>query len=193
VIRFDLNNVPEEGITPGSSFSVLMLIDDPEGDTSLAGYTLEVDIDPDPGSTGSAAADIAATNFFPSQNVIVQGGNSLHPHWSFIRPPDDMDAGVFVQALTATLGTVSPPIPGVSDALAEIWIDVPLDATGSFTIGVNVDASTVTASVDGGPVGSFFPSSVPLTFDVVPEPATFLLLASGVVCIVGRRRRVDRL
>ncbi len=190
-IRFDLNNVPDGGITPGSSFSVLMLISDPEADTSLFGYTLEVDIDPDAGTTGVASADIGATNFFNERNVIVQGGEELNPLWSLIRPTFDMDSGVFIQALTSSFGSVPPPIAGVSDVLAEIWINVDEDAEGSFTIDLNAAASSVTAEIGGSP-SIFLPDVEPFTFNIVPEPAAVWLLACGAVFVVSRGRRHGR-
>ncbi len=174
---------PADGvIEQGTSFSVLAVLRN--NATPLAGYTLNVDVEGVPGmSVGTVSASVGLTNFFLPQNLIEQDpGDSLHPVFSVITDPGD--DGVFVNALSNSLGVVDLAVEGVSDALAQIVFNVPINALGRFEISLGKGSSL--GDLDLEPV-SF--TSEPLIIDVVPEPATVTIQLLALAAWSRRRRR----
>jgi len=74
-------------------------------------------------------------------------------------------------------------IEGVSDALAQIHFNVPLNALGLFEISIGQGSSLGDAKLDEIPF-----TSDPLVIEVVPEPAS-IVLQLLIVGVLSRRRR----
>lgn len=174
---------PSDGvIEQGTSFSVLAVVRD--NVTPLAGYTLNVDIAGVPAMhVGTVTASVGLTNFFLSQNLIEQDpDDSLHPVFSVISNPGD--DGVFINALSNSLGVVDLAVDGVSDALAQIVFNVPLNALGKFEISLG----------NGSSLGDFELESVDFTteslvIEVVPEPMSVTIQLLAIAAWSRRRRR----
>ena len=84
---------------PGSSGSFRLLIRN--NTTPLLGYSLAVQIVPEPNALGSITVDVASSNFVDSRNLIAGGCATLDPFFSVIQ--DDGDGGVFINETTATI------------------------------------------------------------------------------------------
>lgn len=174
---------PADGvIEQGTSFSVVAVLRD--NTTQLAGYTLNVDIAGVPAMhVGTVTASVGLTNFFLAQNLIEQDpDDSLHPVFSVITDPGD--DGVFINALSNSLGVVDLAVDGVSDALAQIVFNVPLNALGKFEITLG----------EGSSLGDFELEPVdfttePLVIEVVPEPASVVLQLLAMAAWSSRRKR----
>ena len=178
-VVFELS-APPGPINPGDQISIIVRLDD--NDTPLTGYTLNVDVLPDVGASGTVVSDPLLSSFFELENLITQGGGVLHD-LSLIFDPGD--GGLFVNALTEDLLPVDLAGPG-HDALAELIFDVSLDAEGFFTIDLGL--GSVLADVDFGPIDF---DVQPLTFEVVPEPAGVVVLAVLGLLTIGRGRNTS--
>ena len=134
---------------PGTTVSVLFLIRD--NSTPLLSYTLDVNIVPQSGSTGTVTANVSATNFYDVRNLITAGGAMRDPFFSVIQ--DNGSGGVSVTTITSDLSTVQA-VDNVNDVLAQVFFDVPQGALGDFTI----ELASGSVLVDGNA------ASVPFTF-----------------------------
>ena len=172
---------PAKGvIEQGTSFSVLAVLR--ENTTPLAGYTLNVDIAGVPAMhVGTVTASAGLTNFFPSQNLIEQDPDDMINALSMISDPGD--DGVFLNVFSDSLNVVDLAIEGVSDALAQIVFNVPLNALGLFEISLGTGSSL--GDVDFMPVAF---SSDPLVIEVVPEPSCVALQLMALAAWSRRRR-----
>ena len=162
-----------EDVLPGTTVSVLFVLQN--NTTPLFGYSLDVDVIPQPDASGSLAVDVLATNFFDRRNLITAGGAIRDPIFSQIL--DTGDGGVFITTNTDDGSTVLA-VAGLNDVLAQVFFDVSAEAFGNFTIELGP------ASAIGAADFAFTPH----TFTVVPEPSTLLLCLAG-VAVVRRRRR----
>ncbi len=111
----------------------------------LFGYSAAVRVLPLAGAVGSITANVAATNFFEAENLILAAPSSppLDPFFSVIVPWGN--GGVFVNANTEDGSAVLAELD-VNDILAEVHFAVSADATGSF----EVVLGPPTALADGG-------------------------------------------
>jgi hypothetical protein len=167
-------------VLPGDEVSLLILL--AENVTPLLGYSLDVGIVPAGGATGSVVADVAATNFFDSQNLITAGGAMRDPFFSTIL--DAGDGGVFISTNTDDGSTVLA-VPGANDVLAQVVFDVSEDALGDFSI----DLGPASALSDGAGFAVPF-DFLGGTIHVVPEPAALTLLLSGLLTVrLSKARR----
>lgn len=158
-----------QNVIPGNSISMLFLIESSEP-TPIFGYSVDIDIVQDLDTEGLLSANAELTNFFDERNLITAGGATRDPEFSQILSTSD--GGVFITTNTADDSTVMA-VPGVNDVLAEVFVDVPLDAKGEFRIELG-PASTI------GEAGFSYESA---TIIVVPEPTalTLLLIGMGVL------------
>lgn len=176
-VLFVLNSpAPPEPILSGGQVSLYVWIGDNQ--TELTGYSLNVDVTAGAGSTGMLTGNPGISDFFDDQNLIVQGGGTLHADSEIFDPGD---GGLFVNALTADLMPVDLAGPG-HDMLAELIFDVSEDALGTFTF--NFGFGSILTDDEFGSVPTEWE---PLTIDVIPEPAGFLMLA-GILVGIGRKR-----
>lgn len=173
---------PPGVISPGDQIAIVVRLEDNETPNELTGYSLNVDILPDAGASGTVISNPLLSNFFDIENLITQGGGALHD-LSIIFDPGD--GGLFVNALTADLLPVELAGPG-HDVFAELIFDVSLDAEGLFTI--DLGFGSVLADVNFEPIDF---DVQPLTFEVVPEPASVALLAVLGLLAVGRGRNTS--
>jgi len=169
-----------EGL-PGTSVSVLWLVETP--DVPLLGYSLDLNLQspPAPGTQGTATVDAGATNFFQVQNLFTAAGATLDPIFSIIE--SDGAGGVFVNAIATDLSTATP-VPGVNDVLAQVVFTISPDAVGEFVFGLG--PLTALSDAEGFPVpftGESF------TLRVVPSPGVpFVGMMFAGIALVGRRR-----
>ncbi len=97
---------------PGRSGSFRLLIQN--NTTPLLGYSLAVQIVPEPNALGSITVDVASSNFVDSRNLIAGGCATLDPIFSVIQ--DGGDGGIFINAITDDNSTCVA-IDGVNDVL----------------------------------------------------------------------------
>lgn len=172
IIQPEVNSLPVE---PGETARALYLLT--ENQTPLFGYSLELEVVPCPGATGSVTIDASATNFFDARNLITAAGQMRDPAFSTI---SERPFGAFVS--TNVLGDqLVLAVPGVNDALAEVAFRASADATGKFEVRLR----TGTALSDGQGFAVPFESMI-LSINVVPTPMSTLLLLAGILPI--RRR-----
>lgn len=173
-------------VKQGSSFSLLARLS-ANNQIPLFGYSLNVDLTPNAGTVGDVIGDPAASNFYVQQNLITQGGGTLHPVLSLILAPGD--DGLFVNGVNHLPVPVSLSAPGVNDILAELVFDTSDDALGFFTFGLGP-----------GSVLSHVPNQE-VPFDVlttqveivpVPEPSTMAGLIVMGLFVGGLKRRRAR-
>lgn len=119
--------------TTGPGFHVPVLFRLAENTVPLFGYSLSITAVPAAGAQGTVTVDLVATNFFPSQHLILAdpGGAVLDPLFSVILPSGQ--GGVFVNANTADLSTVIAE-PGINDVLVQVWLNASEDASGTFAL-----------------------------------------------------------
>ena len=120
---------PELQLCVGRTESMLFLLQ--QNTTPLFGYSLDIDIVPAAGATGSVTVNVGLTNFFEVRNLITAGGAELDPLFSVIL--DTGDGGVFVSANTADGSTVLA-VDDVNDVLVEVFFEASPDAGGDFMI-----------------------------------------------------------
>ncbi len=120
---------PELQLCVGETESMLFLLR--QNTTPLFGYSLDIDIVPAAGATGSVTVNVGLTNFFEVRNLITAGGAVLDPLFSVIL--DTGDGGVFVSANTADGSTVLA-VDDVNDVLVEVFFEASPDADGDFMI-----------------------------------------------------------
>lgn len=142
--------------TPGVTEYFMVRIE--ANTTPLFGYSLDIDIRPEAGATGSLWADVQLTNLYESENIITAGGASLDPVFTVIL--DTGDGGVFISANTQDSSTVLAQA-GVNDVLAQIWVRATVHATGLYTI--DLGPATALSDANGFPVDYGF---TPITIDV---------------------------
>lgn len=173
---------PPGTISPGDQIAIVVRLGDNETPNELTGYSLNVDILPDVGASGTVISNAGLSNFFESENLLTWEDGELHD-LSIIFDPGD--GGLFVNALTADLLPVELAGPG-HDAFAELIFDVSLDAEGFFTI--DLGFGSVLSDLNFEPIDF---DVQPLTFEVVPEPASVALLAVLGLVAVGRGRNTS--
>jgi hypothetical protein len=174
---------------PRQTVSVLFLIRD--NTTPILSYTLDVNIVPQSGSTGTLTANVAATNFFDARNLITAGGAMRDPFFSVIQ--DNGGGGVSVTTITSDLSTVLA-VDNVNDVLAQVFFDVPQDALGDFTI----ELASGSVLVDGNAASipfTFTPGTIRVTTSIpaVSEWGVIvlsLLIASAGSVVLAKRHGV---
>ena len=115
--------------------------------TPLLGYSLDVDIVPIMGSTGSVTADVALTNFYLGENLIEDDPSAtLHPLFSLILDPGD--GGVFVNAITEDFTVPVTAVADTNDVLAEVIFNASAFADGDFTIQLGPATALADANAD---------------------------------------------
>ena len=120
---------PDLQLCVGQTESMLFLLR--LNTTPLFGYSLDIDIVPAAGATGSVTVNVGLTNFFEVRNLITAGGAELDPLFSVIL--DTGDGGVFVSANTADGSTVLA-VDDVNDVLVQVFFEASPDAGGDFMI-----------------------------------------------------------
>ena len=174
-VFFDLIG-PIGEINPGDQIAIVARLENND-ETPLTGYSLNVDILPDAGASGTVVSDPLLSNFFLTENLITQGGGELHDLSTIFDPGD---GGLFVNALTADLLPVDLAGDG-HDAFAELIFDVSLDAEGFFTFDLGFGSVLADENFD-----SIEFSFEPLTIEVVPEPASGAMVAVLGLLAIGR-------
>lgn len=190
---------PESSVViSGSSLSVLFLIRD--NTTPLAGYTLDATVAGEPGTVGTVAANVAATNFYDVQNLITAGGASRDPFFSVIQGSEG--GGVSLSTMTDDLSTVQA-VGGVNDVLGQVVFDVSEDAHGDFTIQLTASSTLADGNFDSVPfafapaaIRALNPALVPATSDwgvvvlaLLTVTAGSLLVRRGANSIAASGRR----
>ena len=183
-----------EGLTtfalPGTTVSVLFLIRD--NTTPLLSYTLDVNIVPQSGSTGTVTANVSMTNFYDVRNLITAGGAMRDPFFSVIQ---DNGSGVSVTTITSDLSTVQA-VDNVNDVLAQVFFDVPPDALGDFTIelasgSVLVDGNAATVPFAFTPGTISVTNSIPAVSEWGMMVLGLFVVTAGCVVLVKRRGVVE--
>lgn len=179
---------PTTTALPGQTVSVLFLLRD--NTTPLSGYTVDVDIAPEPGADGTVTANVGLTNFFDQQNLITAGGATRDPLFSVIA--DNGTGGVSVTTFTDDFSTVLA-VDDVNDVLAQVFFDVPLDALGDFTIQLNPSSTlvdgigaSVTFASTPGTIRVLDPATIPTVSEWGMIVMSLLLVAAGCVVFVKR-------
>ena len=119
-------------------------------------------------------------------------GAGLHKGWGKGKgkgdgQPDPGDDGVFINGISNSLQNVDLAVDGVSDALAQVVFNVPLNALGQFEISFGKGTSIGTfVDDDIEPVDFTYDT---LVIEVVPEPASFVLQLLAIAAWNRRRRR----
>ncbi len=177
-------------VAPGGTVSVLVLIR--SNTTPLLGYSLDVDVVPGPMAVGTLTADVVATNFFDSQNLITAGDATRDPLFSVIL--DGGDGGVFINTITDDNSTVLA-VDGVNDVLAEVVLTASFDADGDFTIQMGAASALSDANAFSVPFGAFAGT---ITVAGTPIPTvsqwglvvmTILILTAGTIVYHRARER----
>ncbi|MEK6677121.1 MAG: PEP-CTERM sorting domain-containing protein [Planctomycetota bacterium] len=163
---------------PNTTVSLLVRLSD--NNDPLIGYSLNVDVAPEPGAVGGLRPNVALSNFFPEKNLITRGGGFLHPVFSLIQ--ESRDAGLFINAQELRLRPVTTASPGINDVLAQLVFDVLPGSNGLFTIGFGPFTVLVDGAFDAVPFNA-------ATFQLfVPEPMTALLILAGAIPMICFRR-----
>ncbi len=137
---------------PGGEVRVLVLIEDLG--VPLFGYSLDVDVAPVMGATGSLVPSVSETNFFDARNLITAGGAMRDGFFSVIQlSPDD---GLFVSTNTDDASAVLATAD-VNDVLVELVFDASNDARGTFEISFGPGSALANAGGKAVPF-EFLPS-----------------------------------
>ncbi|MCB9850383.1 MAG: hypothetical protein H6817_06725 [Phycisphaerales bacterium] len=160
----------------GNTFSFLVRI---AGTTAIAGYDLDLRINPVAGSTGSLMGNVALTNLYLSENLIEQGGNGVGG--SLIQSLMPANPGLLVEAFDLNFAAVAVPGPG-QDVLAEVFLTASGNASGDFEI--ELGPNTLLA-IDANSSEDYEPALVTVN---IPEPG-YLGILSGLAALLMRRRR----
>lgn len=178
-----VNGEPVTSVVQGQSFSLLARLS-ANVEIPLFGYSLNVDVSSESGSTGAVVGSAALSTFYVQQNLITQGGGQLHPILSIIIEPGD--EGLFVNGVNHEAVPVNLAVPGVNDILAELVFQTTPTTLGTFEF-----------TLGPGSVLSHVPKVelpfevIPKTVEVIPipEPATFAVMTALVaLASLGRRR-----
>lgn len=167
-------------VKQGSSFSLLARLS-ANNQIPLFGYSLNVDLTPSAGAIGDVIGDPTASNFYVQQNLITQGGGTLHPVLSLILAPGD--DGLFVNGVNHIPVPVSLSVPGVNDILAELVFDTSDDALGFFTF--DLGPGSVLSHVPNQEV-PFDILTTQVEIIPVPEPSTLAGLIFMGLFVGGR-------
>ncbi|MBS0198026.1 MAG: hypothetical protein JSR77_14815 [Planctomycetes bacterium] len=164
-------------VQPGDSVAIMFLLT--ESTTPMYGYSLDLDIVPDPAATGAVTVDVSLSNFFDTRNVISASGHSRSGLFSVIRPTSD---GIFFSTNASMLVGITS-VPGVNDVLAQAYVRVSPDALGDFSIRVGGASALAT------PQGRAIPyQASDVIIHVLPAPGSSLMLL-GAGLVAARRRR----
>jgi len=155
---------PSLALHPGATSSTRVIIE--QNTTPLFGYSLDVDVIPEPGAVGTVIAHVGLTNFYLSQNLIEASGTaSLDPLFSVILDPGD--DGVFISANTDDGSTVTATA-GVNDVLAEVYFSALPGSQGTFRI--ELGPASALSDGEGVPVAfGFVAGSIDVTSPVGVE------------------------
>lgn len=165
-------------LLPGATAPAMFELE--ESQVPLLGYSLELELVPLLGATGTVSVETATTNFYDPRNLITAGGLVRDPDFSVILPTPT--GGVFINTITE-IGSVMAT-PSVNDALAQVYFTASPDAAGDFQV-ILTDA-TALADEFGSPVEYDFTGAV---IHLIPEPTGTLILASIVLLFARRERR----
>lgn len=140
----------------------------------------------------------------PSGHHVVSATLTINGIRNWQDEPNDLFAHLFDNTQTG-VHTQEDNVPGTSDFFAGVghllqhWQDIPSTATNLVHVFTSAEVTLLESYVQDGNFGLGFDSDCvfilenPITLTVetahAPVPATLLLLGSGVVCLVGLRRR----
>ena len=166
---------------PGDTFSFLVRI---SGTTALAGYTVDLRVTPQAGSTGEIVGDASLSNFHAVDNLIAQGGNGLHATFSTIESLLPANPGLLINGLDAAFMATAIPGPG-QDVLAEVVMTASNDAFGDFEVSLGDDTALL---VDGNESHNepYPPAMITIS---IPEPGYLGMLAGLSLGALRRRRK----
>ena len=139
-----------------------------------ANFTLTLTVTDDTGSA-EGTAEVPVFNVAPSIEPV---DNAINPTGNFVLDISFMDPGADTHTATIAWGDGSPVEPGVVSG-GTVTGSHPYGILGSFEV-------LVTVTDDDGGVGQ-----ETFTVTIVPEPATALLLASGLAVLAFGRRRLS--
>lgn len=151
-------------LTPGDTTGVLVKILD--NTVPLFGYSLEIEVVADTSAVGTVGIDLAGTDLYPSQNLIIAGGAPLDSTFSVIEPRSD---GAFVSANTDDLSTVTAT-EDVNDVLVRLSVYASSDVTGDFTL--QLGPASVLSDGSGQPVpftAGTYAFQVPTSVEPLPR------------------------
>jgi len=170
---------PAGPIFPGDSFSFLVRI---EGSVALAGYDVELEVTPLPGSTGTIMGNATLSNFYAGQNLLAQGGGGLHSTYSTITSLMPENPGLFIKAVDATFTAIAIPAPE-QDVLAEVHFTASGDAFGEFQVALGDETLL---AIDGTDQEDFPPAMITIR---IPEPGYLGVLSGLALLLWGRQRK----
>jgi hypothetical protein len=148
----------------------------------LISYGLDLELSDLGVTSGSVAINHTATNFYPTQNLIQQGGGTLNTSKTI----DALDGTFVINAANA--GTFGLALAGTGhNILAQVVIDVSADAAGSFQVGLDDIAYFTVLWNESFQSVPFSTQNSPITVQIVPEPGCLALL--GGLLALGRRSR----
>lgn len=179
-----VNGVEVDKVVQGETFSLLARLS-ANNEIPLFGYSLNVDVEHSPGTFGEVTGNAELSNFFEQQNLIVQGGGTLHPLLSIIIEPGD--GGLFVNGVNSLPIPVDLAQPGVNDILAELFFDTTATTQGNFMFDLGPGSVLSHVPKEELPF-QVIPKRVEV---IIPEPGMIMLAgASAVLCL--RRRSIKK-
>ena len=159
---------------PGDTISLLVKLED--NTTSIGGYQIEADLMLGGLQAGDVDFDLPQCNFYPSQNIFGNGGATLLQLAKTGNP-----GNVFLAAIDISGSTV--PLAGTGhDVLVQLFVDVPLDAKGTFDIALGSNSGL--SSSAGANLA--YNNAEPVHIQIVPEPGCVALLC-GAYFLLRRR------
>lgn len=165
-----VDGVRVDKVHQGETFSLLARLS-ANNDIPLFGYSLNVDVEHSPGTFGEVTGNAELSNFYEQQNLIVQGGGTLHPLLSIIIEPGD--DGLFVNGVNSLPIPVDLAQPGVNDILAELIFETTPATEGNFTF-----------DLGPGSVLSHVPKEE-LAFEVIPKRVDVIVPEPGMLGLAG--------
>lgn len=165
-----VNGVQVDKVHQGETFSLLARLS-ANNEIPLFGYSLNVDVERSSAAVGEVTGNAELSNFYEQQNLIVQGGGTLHPLLSIITDPGD--GGLFVNGVNSLPIPVDLAQPGVNDILAELVFETTPATLGNFTF-----------DLGPGSVLSHVPKEE-LDFEVIPRRVEVIVPEPGMIALAG--------
>lgn len=164
-----------EGFTCTDNWSALLRLT--SDSAPVSGYSLEIEVVPLPGTSGSVTVNAVATGFYDLQNLITAGGLERDPARSGIFLSPERVLG-FARTIDDVLVA---PVPGINDVLLDLHL---LPSPGSFgDFELRFGPATAFYGAGGASVPFDAQSAI---LHVVPAPTTCVI---GALLLLPLRRR----